>query len=119
MIIINFVIYNPDGNILSLFRGDETNITPNIQVSDADFAMCIKDVSSLRVIDEKLKIVDNHTSLIRTKRNFLLPESDKYMLLDYPIAETKRQEWIAYRKALRDFPSVCDINNLVWPTPPT
>lgn len=119
MIIINFVIYNPDGNILSLYRGDETNVTPNIQVSNADFAMCIQDITSLRVIDGQLKIINNHLPLMRIKRNYLLSESDKYMLLDYPITEEKQNEWKVYRQQLRDFPETCDINNPIWPTPPT
>ena len=58
---------------------------------------------------------------LRTKRNTLLDQSDKYATLDYPHATVaKQQEWLDYRQALRDLPSVTeDPANPVWPTAPT
>lgn len=38
-------------------------------------------------------------------RNELLRESDKYMLIDYPISDEERQQWITYRQGLRDITS--------------
>ena len=40
--------------------------------------------------------------VIREKRNKLLQESDYRALPDYP----QRDKWLAYRQALRDFPSI-------------
>ena len=55
---------------------------------------------------------------IRARRDQLLTESDRYMLLDYPIDEDQRERWKEYRQALRDMPESCDMNNPVWPTKP-
>ena len=40
--------------------------------------------------------------IIREKRNKLLKESDFRVVADYP----QRDKWLAYRQALRDFPSI-------------
>ena len=57
---------------------------------------------------------------LRTKRNTVLDQSDKYATIDYPHATVaKQQEWLDYRQALRDLPSVTeDPLNPVWPVPP-
>ena len=58
---------------------------------------------------------------LRTKRNTVLEQSDRYAITDYPHANlAKQQEWLDYRQALRDLPSVTeDPANPVWPTAPT
>ena len=58
---------------------------------------------------------------LRTKRNTVLSTTDKYATTDYPHATPeKKQEWLDYRQALRDLPSVTeDPANPVWPTAPT
>ena len=58
---------------------------------------------------------------LRTKRNTLLEQTDKYIVADYPHATPeKKQEWLDYRQALRDLPNVTeDPANPVWPTAPT
>lgn len=56
---------------------------------------------------------------IRLERNKLLSLSDWTQLQDNNLSETKRQEWVTYRQELRDFPATCDINNPIFPTPPT
>ena len=40
---------------------------------------------------------------IRAVRNFYLRETDKYMIVDYPLTEAERQSIKAYRKYLRDY----------------
>jgi len=68
--------------------------------------------------------------LLRKERNRLLKLSDIYMIPDYPhVSEEKKNEWIAYRKALRDLPltittiniddTYCEISGFEWPTPPS
>lgn len=39
----------------------------------------------------------------RAERDFLLFNSDKYMLSDFPITEEEREKWVAYRQYLRDY----------------
>ena len=57
---------------------------------------------------------------LRTKRNTLLEQTDKYTLPDWPHPTPEdRQAWLDYRQALRDLPSVTeDPANPVWPTRP-
>ena len=55
-------------------------------------------------------------------------ETDKYGLTDYPFtSDEKKQEWLAYRQALRDLPNTQTpqidsdgmLTNVTWPTPPS
>jgi hypothetical protein len=58
---------------------------------------------------------------LRTKRNTLLEQTDRYATLDYPHSNLEvQQTWFDYRQALRDLPTVTeDPANPVWPTAPT
>jgi hypothetical protein len=58
---------------------------------------------------------------LRTKRNALLEQTDRYATLDYPHSNLAvQQSWFDYRQALRDLPSTTeDPANPVWPTAPT
>lgn len=40
---------------------------------------------------------------IREIRDNLLEQTDKYMISDFPISDEERQQFIAYRKYLRDY----------------
>ena len=51
---------------------------------------------------------------IREERNTLIAETDWRFRSDL----TPAQSWIDYCQALRDVPSVVDLTNIVWPTPP-
>lgn len=59
--------------------------------------------------------------ILRKRRDEKLKESDAYVAPDYPHATPeKKQEWLDYRQALRDLPSVTeDPSNPVWPSIPT
>ena len=51
---------------------------------------------------------------VRVERDRLLSECDWWCVSD----RTASQAQLDYRTALRDFPSVVDISNIVWPTKP-
>lgn len=59
-------------------------------------------------------------SVLRSKRDNLLWESDKYMMPDYPITSEKKAELVSYRNALRDLPTqVTDPREEIeWPILP-
>tara|TARA_B110000977_G_scaffold51459_1_gene69917 strand:+ start:601 stop:957 length:357 start_codon:yes stop_codon:yes gene_type:complete len=108
----------------------------------------IRPISKWRINDEdvttydKIQWMDENTSLptyqefetewnvylseeslkhIRFTRNHLLQSTDIYVSVpDFPHATPeKKQEWLDYRQALRDFPSNAeDPVNPVWPVPP-
>ena len=58
---------------------------------------------------------------LRKERDVLLAKTDKYALPDWPHETLAKQtEWIEYRQALRDLPTVTeDPANPVWPTVPS
>ncbi|WP_273690229.1 tail fiber assembly protein [Ketogulonicigenium vulgare] len=57
---------------------------------------------------------------LRAERDRRLAESDKYVLPDYPISESQRNAWLAYRVSLRELPELTtDPLNPSWPEPPT
>ena len=53
---------------------------------------------------------------VRTKRNKLLNESDWTQMNDVKLEDDV--EWKSYRQALRDLPSVVDIQKVVYPLKP-
>ena len=58
---------------------------------------------------------------LRTKRNTLLEQTDRYATLDYPHSNlVVQQTWFDYRQALRDLPTATeDPANPVWPAQPS
>lgn len=62
---------------------------------------------------------DQIAFVMRRRRNNLLKRSDRYVLLDFPITEAKRQEWINYRQALRNVTEQAGFpHTIVWPQKP-
>lgn len=58
-------------------------------------------------------------TLIRSSRNTLLDNTDKYMAIDYPITEECRAAFREYRQALRDIPEQEGFpDNVIWPVMP-
>lgn len=57
---------------------------------------------------------------VRGRRNFLLGETDKYLLPDFPaLEESDRIELINYRQALRDITKDLNIIDFAWPEKPS
>ena len=63
-------------------------------------------------------------------RDGLLTITDRYMTIDFPITEEKKQEWKVYRQVLRDLPTNTDLTqlqmnsnlqliNFIWPQEPS
>jgi hypothetical protein len=67
--------------------------------------------------------------ILREHRDAKLSACDYIGLTDTALTEEKKSEWLAYRQALRDFPSnvspapECDekrtLTNVTWPVPPS
>ena len=80
------------------------------------------------VKSEETKIIqDLPLKELRTIRDNLLINSDVYGLSDFPFTnETMKQEWMTYRKNLRNLPSNSDpkldsnneLYNVTWPSKP-
>lgn len=55
----------------------------------------------------------------RMRRDRLLASSDRFMLVDAPIAGDLQQAWADYRKALRDIPAQSTFpKEIQWPVEP-
>mgnify|MGYP001368205331 CR=1 FL=1 len=64
-------------------------------------------------------IEENKWKELRQERNQRLAEVDWIFSEDYAIDDASYQQWLAYRKALRDLPAVTeDPLNPVWPEKP-
>jgi len=73
------------------------------------------------VFEAKLKELIDAQPLkeLRQERNRRLAEVDWVFSSDYQIEDTLYKEWLAYRKALRDLPSLTeDPANPTWPEKP-
>jgi len=65
------------------------------------------------------RIEENKWKILRQERNQRLAEVDWIFSEDYAIDDASYQQWLAYRKALRDLPAVTeDPANPVWPEKP-
>jgi hypothetical protein len=64
---------------------------------------------------------DSNMTTLRTKRNTLLEQTDRYATLDFPHSNLAvQQTWFDYRQALRDLPTATeDPANPVWPVQPS
>jgi hypothetical protein len=57
------------------------------------------------------KETETQAETIRSQRNDLLAKCDWTVLVDSPLTEEKRAEWITYRQALRD---ISDLPDFPW-----
>ena len=55
----------------------------------------------------------------REKRDNLLVESDWTQVVDSPLTDEKKAEWVTYRAALRNLPTDEDWPEPTWPTQPS
>lgn len=74
---------------------------------------CNKNNAHIEKQDDKYVIVENpqpsiedKKDVVRKVRDKMLTDTDKYMLSDYPITEDQKQDYIAYRKYLRDYTEI-------------
>ena len=68
------------------------------------------------VNDRKMLISTNHfLNELRLKRNYLLMETDKFMIVDYPITPENLEKMKIYRQELRDY---FQNNNVEFPNFP-
>ena len=72
-----------------------------------------------RISDESAAATAKLWSDMRTKRDQLLKDTDHTQLVDAPIDANKKSEYVTYRAALRNLPSVIsDITNFNYPVKP-
>jgi len=75
--------------------------------------LIVEDVERKQALDAR------RMKLVREERNKRLQQSDWTVLPDVTMSEDKKNQWLAYRQALRDLPStVGDPCNVTWPESP-
>ena len=57
----------------------------------------------LEAVNPPEKTVEQKQAEVRAVRNQYLTDTDKYMIVDYPITDEQREEYKAYRSYLRDY----------------
>lgn len=55
---------------------------------------------------------------LRKERNALLEATDWTVMPDSPLSQQKKDDYIAYRQALRDLPQTVTYDTLFWPVKP-
>lgn len=60
-------------------------------------------VDSEFVLSTDDKAVENKKDEVRNIRNQYLTETDKYMLIDFPISDEEREQYKRYRQYLRNY----------------
>ena len=71
------------------------------------------------IYDEKPATDEEIASQVRSDRNLLLNQSDWTQMPDSALSDSKKKEWVAYRKLLRDIPSQSGFpKTITWPDRP-
>ena len=91
------------------------------RVAQNDMPVLIEDkwVIGWTIYPKEQEQIDRETEAqaesIRTRRNELLSKCDWTVLVDSPLTEEKRSEWLAYRQELRD---ISELENFPYVTLP-
>lgn len=117
--------YNLNTHTLHILKNENESVEHMFEISQQQFESMQLDVSNKKkfiVEDGKLvqfvaPIVENAETKRRI-RNTLLNASDWTQLADSPLSESKRNEWKAYRQALRDISTNPNFPNVDFPTKP-
>ena len=83
-----------------------------------------EEIAAAEVVQQRK--VDAMTKL-RSERDALIPSTDKYAFMDFPIRDELRKEWNRYRQHLRDLPGMSSpdldedgkLTGVEWPAVPT
>lgn len=110
---INYISYDDDGNIIKTGKCKKSSI----HLQGENVIEGIADDTKHMIIDGKVvdREQDNSDVIdyLRVNRNLLLSDTDWTQLPDAPLTKIKKAQYKAYRKALRDLPSIYDtINNI-------
>ena len=92
------------------------------KVDDSDIYNLIMSkikADNIEIKPTETDIIEYESIQLRQKRDMLLSETDKYMTIDYPISEDKKQELKEYRQSLRDITNQKGFpENVIWPEMP-
>lgn len=88
-----------------------------LEANETGKQLIVDEADCLCLIDYPEKTAEQKAALIREKRDNLLRQTDKYMLLDFPVSPEKREVYKSYRQQLRDITKQPNFPNIVeFPT---
>lgn len=113
---IDYIIYNDDGNILRTGKCPESILYTQINEGENIMQGVASDDKHIIVNGQIVdKPVDNFINLseVRQQRNILLSQTDWTQIPDSPLSEQEKERYKNYRQALRDLLNKYDtINNI-------
>lgn len=95
-----------DEKIVSISEGDNFPLLEYHYIEE-DLEHTLEDYISTEdgfVLRTSERGVEELKVLVRNQRDWLLEDSDKRMLEDFPLTEVERESWKAYRQYLRNIP---------------
>ena len=111
---------DPDGNLLRI-RSSLGECIP-VDPGNSHYQQFLEADDSKKTYETAYEYTfEGKLETIRAQRNQKLEESDKYTISDFPIDDSERGEWLAYRQLLREIPSTLteeNIDNFEWPIRP-
>lgn len=129
---INYIVYNNDGNIIRTGTCLESDM--HLQCGEDQYIMQgLADDASQKIVDGTIvdKDVDplsrdaakeNCMEKLKEKRDILLNKTDFTQSSDAPFTADKKKQYAEYRQQLRDLPlqyiNETDIKNVIFPTKP-
>jgi hypothetical protein len=89
-------------------------------LNPSDLSIVDGKIQIREIVQTEIAINQQILSVIRSKRDKLLSDSDWTQFLDSPLTDEKKKEWQVYRQALRDMPEkgCTDLDNPYWPIIP-
>ena len=125
----NFIVYNSDGKILKIGVCLDSDLSAQANENELimeGIATPDQMIQNGNVVDKAPASDEELNAIvlveIRIKRTRYLNQSDWTQMVDSPLNDSKKAEWVIYRQALRDLPesyaSTIDYDDVTFPTPP-
>jgi len=126
----NIVVDSNTLTVIDWYFGDlPMNVTPGITLVVTppltwDTVMAVKDGDQVTLVEDPAKVAAKtqaQWTSVRAQQSDLLYKSDWTCSVIDPPAPilAQRDQWVAYRQALRDVTSQSDPFNISWPAPPS
>ena len=88
--------------------------TTEVMITKVKITEKVRDMTAQEITDRTASALQG----IRQERDSKIADCDWTILPDSPLSQESQDAWTAYRQELRDFPSVVDTADVVWPTEP-
>ena len=120
----NYTIYNTTSGVIETCGTTNATIEQIILQSGQSIIEGIYEVEKYKIISgSAVEQSIDFWGQIRIERNVLLSESDWTQIIDTPLSDSKKAEWVTYRQSLRDLPadnsSAASIDAVTFPTQPS